>query len=91
MDARATIEDWLYDTAPPKYQRFSLTKVSWLLDKRKAAIKSRSPYVSGLQRTTTLSSNDVGVARGNVFQENWPGAALKTGDFVKEKMGGLRQ
>ena len=31
------------------------------------------------------------VARGNVIQEIRPGAVFKTGDFVKEKMGGLPQ
>ena len=36
-----------------------------------------------------LSNDDVGVARGTVFQEVWPEAGLKTGDFVKEKLGAL--
>ena len=36
-----------------------------------------------------LSNDDVGVARGTLFREIWPGAGFKTGDFVKEKMGGL--
>ena len=36
-----------------------------------------------------LSNHDVGVARGIVFQETRPGAGFKTGDFVKEKLGGL--
>ena len=31
-----------------------------------------------------LSNDDVGVARGTVFQEIRPGAGFKTGDFVKE-------
>ena len=30
-----------------------------------------------------------GLARGTVFQEVRPGAGFKTGDFVKEKLGGL--
>ena len=36
-------------------------------------------------------SNDgvVGVARGTVFQEIRPGASFKTGDLVREKLGGL--
>ena len=33
-------------------------------------------------------NDDAGVARGTVFQEVWPGAGFKTGDFVKEKLGG---
>ena len=36
-----------------------------------------------------LSNDDVGVARGTIFQEIRPGAGFKTGDFVKEKLGGL--
>ena len=35
-----------------------------------------------------LSNDDFGVARGAIFQEIWPGAGFKTGDFVKEKLGG---
>ena len=35
-----------------------------------------------------LSNDDVGVARGNVFQGIQPGAGFKTGDFVDEKLGG---
>ena len=36
------------------------------------------------------SSDDLGVgARGTVFQEIRPGAGVKTGDFVKEKLGRL--
>ena len=36
------------------------------------------------------SNDDVGVARGvTVFQEVRRGAGFKTGDFVKEKLGGL--
>ena len=31
-----------------------------------------------------LSNDDVGVARGTLFQEIRPGAGFKTGDFVKE-------
>ena len=36
-----------------------------------------------------LSEDDVGMARGTVSQEIRQGAGLKTGDFVKEKLGGL--
>ena len=35
-----------------------------------------------------LSNDDVGVARVSVFQELRRGAGSKTGDFVKEKLGG---
>ena len=30
-----------------------------------------------------LSNDDFGVARGTLFQEIWPGAGFKTGDFDK--------
>ena len=32
--------------------------------------------------------DDVGVAKGTAFQEIRPCAGFKTGDFVKEKLGG---
>ena len=35
-----------------------------------------------------LSNGNVGVARGTVFRKIRPGASFKTGDFVKEKLGG---
>ena len=35
-----------------------------------------------------LSNDDVGEARGTVFEEMRPGVGLKTGDFVKEKLEG---
>ena len=31
-----------------------------------------------------LSNDDFGVARGFLFQEIWPGAGIKPGDFVNE-------
>ena len=36
-----------------------------------------------------LSNDDVWVVRDTVFQKIRPGAGFKTGDFVKEKLGGL--
>ena len=36
-----------------------------------------------------LSNDDVVAARVTVFQEIRPGAGFKTGDFVKEMLGGL--
>ena len=35
-----------------------------------------------------LSTDDVRVARVTVYQEIRPGAGFKTGDFIKEKLGG---
>ena len=36
-----------------------------------------------------LSNDGIGAATGAVFQEIWPGVGFKTGDFVKETLGGL--
>ena len=36
-----------------------------------------------------LSYDDIEVAGGTVFQEIRPGAGFKSGDFVKERLGGL--
>ena len=36
-----------------------------------------------------LSIDGVGVSRGTVVQEIRPGVGFETGDFVKEKLGGL--
>ena len=36
-----------------------------------------------------LSNEDVGDARGTVFQEIRPRAGFKTDDFVEQKLGGL--
>ena len=38
-----------------------------------------------------LSNDDVGVARGTVFQAIRSEAGFKTGDFFKEKLGGYRR
>ena len=73
--------------APPQNQRFSLTNVSWLLDTRKDAMKRISACITFV--CGGLSNDDVRVVRGTVFQEIRPGAGFKTGDFVKEKLGGL--
>ena len=35
-----------------------------------------------------LSTDDVGVAKGTVFQEIRPWVGFKTGDFIQEKLGG---
>ena len=39
----------------------------------------------------SISIDDVGVSRDTAFQEIRPGAGSETGDFVKEKLGGLYQ
>ena len=38
---------------------------------------------------TGLSNNDIEMARGTLIQEIRPRACFQTGDFVKEKLGGL--
>ena len=43
----------------------------------------------GLSLRRTIERKDLGVARGVVFQEIQPGASFKTGNFVKEELGGL--
>ena len=70
----------------PKNQRVFLTNVSWLLDTRKDAMKSISSYV--LVREGLLA-DDVGVAKGTVFQEIRPRAGFKSGDFVEQFLEGL--
>ena len=37
----------------------------------------------------TVDRSHVGVAKGTLFQEIRPWAGFKTGDFVKDKSGGL--
>ena len=81
--------DSYYDSPPPPNRRFCLTNVSWLLDTSNYAMKKISSCNS-LVAKEGPSSDDLGVgARGTVFQEIRPGAGVKTGDFVKEKLGGL--
>ena len=77
--------DSYYDS-PLTNQRFSSTNVLWLLDTRKGAIKKWSPCV--LLFCKGPSNDDVGVARGTVFQEVRPGAGFKSGDFVERTVGG---
>ena len=66
--------------APPQNQRLSITNVSWLLDTRKDTTKNN---------VSTYSIADGEVSRDTVFEEKRPGAGFETGDFVKEKLGGL--
>ena len=54
---------------------------------KKIAIES-GLYIFSCSQWTILN-NDVGVARGTVFQEVRPGAGSKTGGFAKESLGGL--
>ena len=54
---------------------------------RNMLLKNKSPYTFFVCKG--LSNDDVGAARSTVFQEVRPGAGSKTGDFVKEKLGGL--
>ena len=69
---------------PRQNQRLSLTNVSWLLE----GCYDRN-IVTYFLVGEELSNDDVEEARGTVIQEIRPGAGFKTGDFVKEKLGGL--
>ena len=76
-----------HSTIPPSQnQRLSLTKGSWLLDRRKDTTE-RKVSIHFLV-CKGLSIDDVGVSGDSVFQEIRPGAGFETADFVKEKLGG---
>ena len=73
----------------PQIQRFSLTRVPWVLDTRKVALKDS--FICFLVWNKGISNDSVGVARGTTVvkdQEIRPGAGFKTADLVKEKLGG---
>ena len=73
--------------APPQNQRYSLTNVSRLLDKKKYTIEKEAPMWYFVCKG--LSIDDVRVSRDiAVFQEKRPEAGFETGDFAKEKLGG---
>ena len=58
--------------------------VSWLLNTRKDVIENVFfAYFLACKGLVLLSNDDVGVARGTVFQNMRPGAGFKTGNFVK--------
>ena len=50
-------------------------------------MKIQSSYMFLLAKGHRMITS--GVARGTLFQEMRPGAGFNTGDFVKEKLGGL--
>ena len=80
--------DSFYDSPPPKHIDFLLTNVSWLLDTRKDTIENEVSVYFVVCKG--LSIDDAGVAiKDTVFQEIRSGAGFETGDFVKEKLGGL--
>ena len=84
--------DWFYDSFPPKNQRLSLTNVSWLLDPHEEGCYYENVLwcflVCKERAIERCTSGWQG--RGTVFEEIRPGAGFKTGDFVKEKLGGLQ-
>ena len=73
--------------APPKANDFSFTNVLWLLDTRKDTIENKVSICFLVCKG--LSIDDVGVSRDTILKEIRPGAGFETGDFVKEKFGGL--
>ena len=72
---------------PPKPANF-ITTVSRLLKTRKDAVKIKISYIYFLVREGLLT-DDAGVERGTALQEIRPWTGSKTGDFVKNKFGGL--
>ena len=50
-------------------------------------MSEKYPYIFACAKGLTV--DDVGVSRDTVFQEIRPGAGFETGDFGKEKPGGL--
>ena len=76
--------------APPRNQRVSLTNVSWLLDTGKDDMKSTiaTYFLVG----KGLSKDDVGGARGIVFQEIGPGELVSKPEILFKKCwGGYRR
>ena len=74
------------DDSPPQNQRFYLPNVSWLLASRKDTIENVFIYFLVCKG---LSIDGVGVSRDTVFQQVRRVVGFETGDFVKEKLGGL--
>ena len=58
-----------------------------LLDTRKNTIENKVSIYFLVCKGLTI--DDVGVSRDTVVEEIRPGACFETGDFVKEKLGGL--
>ena len=74
--------------SPPKNQPFSSARTFRGLARYEEGCYEKYVFTYFLVREG-LSIDHVGVAKGTVaFQEIWPWDGLKTGDFVKEKMGG---
>ena len=53
-------------------------------------LEKKFPYIF-LFAKKGLSTDDVGVARGTVFQEVRPGAGFKNGVLLKKSWGGYRR
>ena len=60
-----------------------------MLDTRKYGMIFEKYIFTCFLLSKGLLNDDVGVARGTVFQEIRPGAGFKTSDSVQEKLGGL--
>ena len=70
----------------PQNQLFCLTNERFVAARHKEVCIEKSLFVHVFV-CKGLSNDDIGVARGTVFQEIGPGAlpaGFKTGDFVKE-------
>ena len=77
--------DRFYDSPPPNQPFFNERFVA---ARYKKGCYEKYIFTYFLVREG-LSTDDVGVAKGIVFQEIRPWAGFKTSDFVKETLGGL--
>ena len=73
---------------PPLNQRYSLTNGVHGCSARRSMLDENTIFTYFPAVCKGRSSDDVGGTRGAGFQEIWPVAGFKTGDFVKEKLGG---
>ena len=76
-----------FHDSPPKNQRFSFNG-RFVAARYEEGCYEKYLFTYSLFREG-LSTDDVEVAKGTVFREIRPWACFKTGDFGKEKLGGL--
>ena len=82
------------DTSPLTDSTIAPPKPAIIIDERFKVCRNRNgfhekPFLTHFHVCKGLSKDDVGAARGTVFQEIRPEAGFKTGDFVKQKLRGL--
>ena len=74
--------------APPQNQRFSSTNERFVAARHEEGCYEENIFIHCFV-CKGLSNDDVGVARGTLFEEIRPDAGFKTDDFVKENWGGI--